>query len=440
MVLSLDPQHYIDAIHEVMAELISRRDARSLFEVIARKVRELFPADATAVGMWVDGRWIIIASSGLPPEVVLEVSGKITQEESLSGRILTTGAPVQVMDVFQDPGFRFKDLAKKLDFQAFVGVPMTIAEEVIGTVELWQKTPQPLDAQSLSLLESFAAMGAVAAKSLEDFKQISEGLESAKAAFDAARILDRRRGDFLSHLSHELRSPMVMIQGWLELILRGQYGELTPKQKHGLQVALRNTDKLVTLVDNVKSAGRLTTTTVALRRQPVLVSALLSEALKEVHPLAREHAVTLNAEVDLEPDTLGEMDHDKVLQSVVEVLSNAITHSPRSGSVRLWAAMAAGRGDKVGAGLRVWADQRQVNWSDLLVVSVHDDGPGIGNDVRDRLQLRFYTDAANGNGTGLKGLPLVKETMNLHEGDLFIEAPRGEGTLVRLAWPLKSTL
>ena len=433
--LSLQPQAYIDAIQDMFEELVSRRDARSFFEHIARRVKELFGADGVAVGMWVDGRWVVIASAGVAAELVREMSGKIAEGESLSGRIQRTAQPLQVGNVLLEESFRFKEAAQRHGLFSFVGAPMIIAGKVIGTVELYQSTPRVMDDETLRLLGSFASMAAVAARSLEDFKQLTDGLKSAEAAFEAARLHDRRKGDFLSHLSHELRSPMVMIRGWLELILRGQFGPLSAKQRHGLEVALRNTDKLVELVDNLKAISRMSSPGFHLNPQPVLVSQLVAEALKAAHPRAQDRQVTLRSTIDLEPDTTGEMDKDRLLMALGEVLGNAVAHARQGGLVKVSVSMAAGHGATLGAGVRMWADQRQADWADLVMISVTDDGVGFGLEIKEVLHDRFLKHQDTPD-TPLTGLAMVREVLNLHGGELFLENAREGGGLCRLVLPL----
>lgn len=426
---------YISALDEVFEEMVSRRDAQSLFEVIARKVKDIFSADGVAMGMWVDEKWVIVASAGLAQEVARQVSA-INKEDGLFRTGLSERLEIfQTLAMEQDAACMNDPLVRALGGGSLVSAPLMIAGENIGTLDLWRSEGGLLSQEELKALGSFAAMAAVAAHSLEDFKQLTEGLKNVQAAFHAAKILDKRKGDFLSHLSHELRSPMVIIRGWLELILRGQYGDLSPKQRHGLKVSLRNIDKLVTLVDNLKAVSKMRSLDVALHLQPVLVRQLLSECLREVHPQAKERGVILQSEVHLDPETISELDYAMMRDALAEVLKNAILHSRQGGHVHVWASMASGKGDGIGAGLRMWAEQRQISWRDLIVVSVADEGPGIPEEVKNRLFLQLL-EMEDHHGEPLKGLGMVKEYLNLHEGDVFLESLPNSGTTVLLAWPL----
>jgi len=237
----------------------------------------------------------------------------------------------------------------------------------------------------------------------DEVADLARTLEEMLMALDAARgetqaMLDRQR-EFVADASHELRTPLTSILTNLELL----EAELRGEEREIAGAALRSSQRMRRLVADLlllarADAGREAT------HEPVDLGAIVREAAGEVAPTALDH--------DLSVDTNGagltvEGAPDELHRLVVNLISNAVSHTPPGTSVHACAR----------------SDGREV------VLTVEDDGPGIPPPLRNRIFERFVRgdgDAGSRAGSGL-GLAIVKAVADSHGGSVKLETPEGGG-------------
>lgn len=237
------------------------------------------------------------------------------------------------------------------------------------------------------------------------------------AAFNdmAAQVasLDEQRRSFVADAAHELRTPLASLHALAEALLADP---TTPQET--LAGITRQTERLGRLVDNLLTLAQLDNPEIILQRQVLQVRDVVQEAVWVAEPLARERGVRFDtAAVDSEAYVQG--DPDWLHRALVNLMDNAVRHSPDGGVVRL--------SSQVGDG------------SVHLVVD--DQGAGIPAEMLSRLGTRFFrTDPARGRdtgGTGL-GLAIVAQVMRLHGGRVRFGPSRGGGLRVTLELPAAS--
>ena len=228
---------------------------------------------------------------------------------------------------------------------------------------------------------------------------------------------DKVRRDFVANVSHELRTPLSILRGYIETLLDN------PQTSHEelsriLQVMERHSKRLGLLVDDLLSLAQLESRDTDLQLSDVQLAELFESVLRDWGKKLAEKQ--LKVVVDLSPDARTIRADETRLQEVVyNLLDNAVKYSRENGEVRLRAAQ---RGPEI-------------------VLSVADNGIGIGKNDLPRIFERFYrVDKARSRelgGTGL-GLAIVKHIAQLHGGRVEAESELGRGTTIRVILPNSS--
>ena len=221
---------------------------------------------------------------------------------------------------------------------------------------------------------------------------------------------EQQRRELLADVTHELRTPLSVIQGNLEGLLDGVY----PRDDAHLAPILEETRVLATLVDDLRTLALAETGTLELHREPTDLGPLIEETLSAYQPQAEAGGVTLDARID-DDLPLVDVDPTRIHQVLSNLLGNALTHTGPGDQVQVAAAM-----DPTGHGGRI-------------VVSVADTGSGIAAEDLPHIFDRFYR-SADSPGSGL-GLAIAKNLVTLHGGEIRAESAPGAGTTMYITLP-----
>lgn len=221
------------------------------------------------------------------------------------------------------------------------------------------------------------------------------------------KALQKRNAEFVSSVSHEMKTPLAGIKAYVELLVDGDAEDEQTREEF-LGVIDGQADRLQRLVENLLNLARIEAGVVRVSKQPRSLNELLDESLRVVRPSAEAKQIELAAE--LSPLYLGVLaDRDMLLQAVINLLSNAIKYTHPGGRVAL----------------RSRLDGEQVRFE------VADTGVGLSPEDCSRVFEKFYRVSKDKNmasGTGL-GLPLAKHIVeDVHGGQLTVESTLGEGT------------
>ncbi|MGC8837153.1 MAG: ATP-binding protein [Anaerolineae bacterium] len=227
--------------------------------------------------------------------------------------------------------------------------------------------------------------------------------------------LERMKSNFLSVVSHELKTPLHSIKGFVDIILLGKAGPVTEVQRDFLETVRQQTAALQNLINDLLEFSRLEAGQVRLRLEPVSLGEVAATVVEKLEPLARQGEVALHNRIpsDLAPVEGDRMRLEQVLTNLVD---NAIKFTPSGGQVTLEA-------QDLGEAVQVW---------------VHDTGIGIPPEERERVFDRFYqVDSGSTRpyrGTGL-GLSICKHIVERHQGRIWIEDREGPGTTFTFVLP-----
>ncbi len=228
--------------------------------------------------------------------------------------------------------------------------------------------------------------------------------------------LDQVRSDFVANVSHELRTPLSILRGYIETLLDNPKTSREELSRI-LEVMERHSKRLGLLVDDLLNLARLEASDTNLDISQVRVRELFNNVIRDWEE--RLAAKRLEVIVDLPPDAPEIRADETRLQEVLyNLLDNAVKYSRENGEIRLQAAQHGSE----------------------IVLSVSDNGIGIGKDDLPRIFERFYrADKARSRelgGTGL-GLAIVKHIAQLHGGRMEAESELGRGTTIRVILPIK---
>ncbi|MCC6751660.1 MAG: response regulator [Deltaproteobacteria bacterium] len=226
-------------------------------------------------------------------------------------------------------------------------------------------------------------------------------------------VLERAKREFISLVSHELRTPLTSIHGAVGLAASGALGELPERVQKMMEIAARNTDRLVRLINDILDLERLEAGRVTLVLAPYEVGSLLQQAAESLSPLAEQAGIQLV--VESEP-AWAYADADRVGQVLTNLIGNAIKFSTRGG--RVWLSAAEHEGE--------------------LQLSVRDEGRGIPEEKLGMLFQRFEQvdqgDARGKGGAGL-GLAISRSLVELHGGRMWVDSVLGQGSTFTFSLP-----
>lgn len=223
--------------------------------------------------------------------------------------------------------------------------------------------------------------------------------------------LDRLKRDFLSNISHEIKTPLVAMAETSQLLLDEVPGPLTAKQRRFLELQQQSNRRMQELIRDLLDLSRLEAGVMEYRFEARDVRPILEEAIAEVEPLARERGVQVHLEMPaVLPAVRG--DDRRLLQVVVNLLGNAARVSPPETEVVVTASQVA---DEEGVWVRI---------------TVRDHGPGVADPEKPLVFERFYRSVGNlghdRGGVGL-GLAICREIVTAHAGRLRVEDADGGG-------------
>ena len=227
--------------------------------------------------------------------------------------------------------------------------------------------------------------------------------------------LEHVRRDFVANVSHELKTPVASIKGFVETLLDGAADD-PANQRRFLEIIARQADRLAAIIEDLLALSRIEQSEGAgdLPREQVPVAAVLAAVVADCDPRAADRAIRI--ETDCPADLHAAVNAPLLEQALINLVDNAIKHSEPAKTIRIAAAVEEG----------------------VLVLRVRDEGCGIAAEHLPRLFERFYrVDTARSRqqgGTGL-GLAIVKHIVQAHRGTVEVQSDPGVGSLFTIRLP-----
>ena len=233
--------------------------------------------------------------------------------------------------------------------------------------------------------------------------------------------LERLRAQFVAVASHELKTPLSVIKGYVSLVKEGIYGEVTPDQEKVLASVSDQSDRLGRLIQQLLDVSRFEAGGGRLEVQAIDLRAFLHELTVSFEALALQNEIRFLCDVDASVPESIDADPDRLNEVVGNLLSNAFKFTPRHGQISLRARRGARHDD------------------DRVIIEVSDTGVGIPAEQLPRIFEKFYQVENEAQplsmGSGL-GLAIAKEIVEAHGGTIAADSRVGKGTTFRVFLPL----
>ncbi len=363
-------------------------------------------SDAGFVGLVEEERIEVIAAQGYPQPEDGEHSPALHLELPILQRTVQSGNS-QAANLIGDNG------AGRLDPEAMsqLAVPIRREAEVIGILFLESRTAGQYSEEKLRFLTRLSDHAAIAISNSQYYAEVQE-----------ANIA---KSDFVSFVSHELKTPMTSIKGYADLLAKGAVGPVSEAQSNFLSTIRSNVNRMSTLVSDLADISRIEAGRLRLEFSAVPIIEVVEEIVRSTQAQFEEKEQVLRLEIpeDLEP-VWG--DRTRLIQVLTNLVSNAHKYTPAGGTIEIRATQEDNTRDPEGA-------------PQVIHLAVEDTGIGISAEDQKKIFQKFFRSedeqAREAPGTGL-GLNITKNLVEMQGGQIWFESTYGKGTTFHFTIPV----
>jgi signal transduction histidine kinase len=393
----------LEATSRAARALGSSLDLDAAFAAFVQELRGLLAFDRAAILLVEPAGSRIMATAGVGADDILAPGASIGVPESLLEKVIGEGRTIYREDIAEDRHHEEADL-RLLGVRSRVLAPLQLGARSIGALALSRTEPNSFRAEEIDLVTLLGRLVATAVQNLRTY-------EAERASADELRRLSSLRADFVSLVSHELRSPMAAVIGSAQT-LQHRWRELKPEQRDAfLAVIGDETSRLSDLVGDVLDTSRIEAGTFGYAFSDVDLAAVIRDSVAAAQFGQDDVRLATSLPATL-PSLRG--DGERLRQLVDNLISNAIKYSDAGGEVAVEAEAEDGH----------------------VTVRGRDRGPGILPEHHDHIFEKFGRAAGSAKpGTGL-GLFLSRSFAEAHGGSLAVESRPGEGAIFTLTLPL----
>ncbi|QSJ15687.1 hybrid sensor histidine kinase/response regulator [Nostoc sp. UHCC 0702] len=253
-----------------------------------------------------------------------------------------------------------------------------------------------------------------------------------KHSIDERDEIARQREDFVSRLTHDLRTPLVAADRMLMLFQQGALGSLSPQMQEVITIMARSNINLLTMVNTLLEVYRFEAGRKTLAFQPVNLAKLLEEVAGELRPLAQDKALSINLDFTEESTTTTVIgDRMELHRLFTNLVGNAIKFT-ESGSVTIRLTFVP-----LTSKISSYSEfSLPSTVSDYITIEVADTGSGIPPQEQATLFERFRQGSHKSSGSGL-GLYLSRRIVEAHHGTILVNSQLGKGSVFIVSLPVK---
>lgn len=374
-------------------------DVRSAVERTLNWIVRLFNATAGAIAIFDEGGELIaVEYHGYVADFSAVRFKNVNEHPGLMGKVMRSGKPficgdVQELDEYHEGNPQTRSQ---------MTLPIKHEDVVIGAATLESDVVNAFGQDELS-----------AAERLMD--HITVAINNA-LLYEAVKAANLAKSEFVSMVSHELKTPLTSIRGYTDLMMTGLTGPISDRQKEYMETIINNVARMMGLIKDLTDISRMDTGQLSVNLEPMPFANVMSETLASVQALADEKDIRIHLEMPTDlPLVMG--DHSRLVQVLTNLMSNACKYSPPKTNVQVM----------------VRRDELLVDGQETGVIrcAVKDSGYGIAPEDQEKLFTKFFRsqdpNVRMASGTGL-GLFITKGIIEMHGGELTFESALGEGT------------
>jgi Na+/proline symporter/signal transduction histidine kinase len=315
---------------------------------------------------------------------------------------------INVQTKYADP--QFVNYSEKL-LAGIVGT--TSARMMVSSVAKEEEISLDEVVQILKRSQELMAVNKELNQKSQELKLLSEQLQEAN---EQLQLTDKLKDDFLSTVTHEIRTPLTSIKALSEILYDNTDLEFDEKQ-HFLNTIIKETDRLSRLINQVLDLEKLDSGKVTVLKEPINIQEIISDVIESLEQLAKEKGIKINTVIENDIP-LFQGDRDRLIQVVVNLLSNAIKFTQEDKGI-----------------ITISAKMEENN----LQVNVIDEGLGIPKMYQEVIFDKFYQahdqTIKKPKGSGL-GLAISKKIIELHNGKIWVESEEHKGSKFSFTLPL----
>ncbi len=395
----------LDATNRAARALGSSLDLEQAFAAFIRELRGLIPFERTAIVLLEDGRLRVLAAAGegaervFPPGTIVSIEGSVVEDVVKGGQTI-------YRKEMSEPAYDEEEEFLALGLRSRVVAPVLSGAATIGAISVVRHEPEAFRAGEIELL---GLLGRLVGSAIQNIR----AYEAERTTVEELRKLSALRADFVSLVSHELRSPMASVIGSART-LEQRWRELTAEQRESfLALIAHETSRLADLIGDVLDTSRIEAGTFSYSFVDVDLARLVRDSAAAAEHGQDEVAVEA---VVREPLPVVRGDRDRLRQVLVNLIDNAVKYSPPGDTVRVEAENTDGR----------------------VVIEVRDRGPGISPEHQRLIFEKFGRANVAEHakpGTGL-GLFIARSIAEAHGGALEVRSGPGRGATFTLTLPV----
>jgi len=345
--------------------------------------------------------------------------------------VVSTKKPVIITDAQAEKRFKISDSIAKYGLRSILAVPIVWKKNIVGVIYLDNKLVVRLFAENdLEVAEVIASQAAVsienakAYKKIDDFnrnlaekveqrtKELRMKSEQLQVSNDQLLEASRAKSEFISHISHDLRSPLTAIIGYAELVERDGFGKVNTEIKDAMTTIKRCSSHLLSIIGDILDLSKSEVGKLELFPEDFLLKDCLDTVFASIKPMADYKKLKLKQKVE-DDLTVVYGDLKRVTQILINILGNAVKFT-----------------DKGKIDLEVKSNDKNNEY--LFIVS--DTGKGIPDDKKNKVFAMFERASLDQEGTGL-GMSIAKKLVKKHGGRIWFESKVNKGTTFYFTLP-----
>jgi signal transduction histidine kinase len=350
----------------------------------------------------------------------------IRNHDLLNSTLKRIGKKIVVFDELDEKSSKVKDVLRSEDIN--IVAPLVTKDETIGYLILGpRKSGKLYSSQDIGLLNIATNELAVALQNAQRFEEIqafnatlqekvTEATRELKATNKKLVALDQAKDEFISMASHQLRTPLTSIKGYLSMLVEGDLGKMSASQENALKEAFGSSQRMVYLIADFLNVSRIKTGKFIIEPKEVDLPEIVHEEITQLREMAGSRDLTITYE---QPEVFPrvQLDENKIRQVMMNMVDNAIYYTPSGGTITI---------------------QLYSN-GDEIVFKVLDNGIGVPRQEQHKLFTKFYragnAKKARPDGTGL-GLFMAQKIVVEQGGAIIFESTEGKGSTFGFRFPL----
>jgi signal transduction histidine kinase len=351
-----------------------------------------------------DGRPYRMIHRNYDPAFSIE---NLSAENGLVGKTIASRQPHLSKNVHEEKGY----IAANFATHSQMSLPLLNKQQLIGAMVIESDRLNAFDVEAMETAVRVTNHAAVAIANAVLVEQVNAA--------------NQAKSDFVSMVSHELKTPMTSVKGYTDLLLSGMTGELNEQQRSFLETISANLRRMSQQIQDLTDISRIETGRLHVTLAPTSLVEVVNETLQIIQGPYDEKGIRLHLQL---PEDLPMVNADKgrLVQVLTNLLSNACKYSPPETEVDL-------RFET-----RLAPNGNSQHVTPLVVCSVRDQGFGISEEDQKKLFTKFFRsedpNIRQAKGTGL-GLSITKGIIELHQGEIWVDSAVGQGTTFAFTVP-----